>query len=198
LPRDPLEPLPVLLPPLRVHRRQVRVLGAVAGRAVDQLAHHVGVARVPVRFRHDVQQDQPQRHLLAALRPPRHASHRVQSQRIDGGVGVRPGRPVEIDHLLARLLSRRPHVGVLLGALVEPGLREAATLVEHLPEVAELDARQMLHESEEVGAGTGQRPAHVVLRRAVELPQHGVTPHLEVPQQVRLIAHGCRMALTAA
>ena len=62
-----------------------------------------------------------QRHLAAVVGPPRHPADRVQRQRLDGGVGVRPRPPVEVDDLLAGLLGGRPHVGVGLGVVVQPG-----------------------------------------------------------------------------
>jgi hypothetical protein len=60
-----------------------------------------------------------QRHLVVVA-PPRDVTDRVERQRLDGGVRVRPHPLVERDEVIARLLGRGPHVGVGLRVVVEP------------------------------------------------------------------------------
>ena len=85
-----------------------------------------------------------------------------------------------------RLLRRRPHVGVRLGALVEPRQRLGERSAERVAEVAGLDAGDVLDESQEVGARRDQRPTNVVLGDPVELPQQCVTGNLQVAVEFRL------------
>ena len=125
-------------------------------------------------------------HLPALLGPPGDVADRVQPEAVDGRVGVGPGPPVEVDDLLARLVRGRPHVRVRLGVLVEPRRRLLPRTAEGLAEVAELDAGDVLDQPEEVGAGRHHRPADVVLREPVELPQQGITGDLQVAVEVLL------------
>ena len=123
LPSRLLQPVPVVLPPGRVSRRHVVVVGPQPDRSVNELADEVRVTAVPVGLRDHVNQDPMQRHLRAVLRPPRHSTGRVQRLRLDRGVGVRPHPVVEPDDVTAGLLGCGPHVGVGFGVLVEPWQR---------------------------------------------------------------------------
>src|SRR6266550_2783770 len=78
LARGALEPAPVALPPRLVAGRHVVVALTQAGRAVDELADDIGLPGVPVGLGDHVDQDLVQRHLAAALRPPRDMTDVVQ------------------------------------------------------------------------------------------------------------------------
>ena len=93
-----LQPGPVALPPGPVARRQVVVLLAYSGGTVDELADDVGVPCVPVGLGDHVHEDLVQRD-LAVVSPPGHVADRVQRQRADRGVGVRPRPVVQTDDL---------------------------------------------------------------------------------------------------
>jgi DNA-binding MarR family transcriptional regulator/GNAT superfamily N-acetyltransferase len=95
-----LQPGSVALPPGPVARRQVVVLLAYSGGAVDELADEVGVPGVPVGLGDHVHQDLVQRD-LAVIPPPGHAADRAQAQRADRGVGVRPCPVIQPDDLVA-------------------------------------------------------------------------------------------------
>jgi hypothetical protein len=53
--------------------------------------------------------------------------------------------------------------------------------------VSELDVGEVLDESEEVGARRGDRSADVVVRQAVELPQHRLAMGLQRLHQPRIV-----------
>src|SRR5689334_24646696 len=105
LARGALEPAPVGLPPRLVACRHVVVALTQAGRAVDELADDIGLPGVPVGLGDHVDQDLVQGHLAAALRPPGDMADVVQRERADGGVGMRPGPPVQAGDLLTGLLG---------------------------------------------------------------------------------------------
>ena len=175
-----LEPAPVALPPGLVARSHVVVAFPQAGGAVDELADDVGLPGVPVGLGDHVDQDLVQRHLAPALRPPRHMTDRVQRERADGGVGVRPGLPVQAGDLLARLVDCGPHVRVGFGVIRQPRQRLAERAPEAIAEIAEFHAGHMLDQSQQVGAGGHHRAADVVLREPVELPQQGLAGILQI------------------
>ena len=60
--------------------------------------------------------------------------------------------------------------------------------------VSELDVGEVLDESEEVGARRGERSADVVVRQAVELPQHRLAMGLQRLHQPRIVVR-CRMGV---
>jgi DNA-binding MarR family transcriptional regulator/GNAT superfamily N-acetyltransferase len=90
----------IAIPPGLVARRQVVVLLAYSGGAVDELADEVGVPGVPVGLGHHVHQDLVQRD-LTVVSPPGHVANRVQAQRADRGVGVLPCPVIQPDDLVA-------------------------------------------------------------------------------------------------
>src|SRR5919106_2361815 len=94
-----------------------------------------------------------------------------------------PDSPVKPNDLVARFIGSRPHVRVRLSIVGKPrqGLLKGAP--EALTEVACLDARDMLNQSQKVGPGGSQRSADVVLGEPVELPQEDVSSNLQVPAQ---------------
>jgi pimeloyl-ACP methyl ester carboxylesterase len=57
---------------------------------------------------------------------------------------------------------------------------------EPVAEVAELDARDVLDEPQEVRAGWDHRATDAVPRQAVQLPQQCVAGSLEIPVEIRL------------
>jgi hypothetical protein len=116
----------------------------------------------------------------------RHPAERVERQRRDRRVGVRPRPPVERDDLLSRLVRGRPEVDVRVGlerGVVEPGRRIVERPVERRAEVGDLDPGQVLDQPEQVGAGRRARPPDFVLREPVELPDERRAASLEVAQQ---------------
>jgi hypothetical protein len=145
--RGALEPAPVGLPPRLVAGRHVVVARAQADRAVDELADDVGLPGVPVGLGDHVDQDLVQRHLAAVLRPPRDMTDVVQRERADGGVGMRPGPPVQAGDLLTGLVGGGPHVRVGLGVVLQPGQRLAERAPEGIAEVPELHAGHVLDQS---------------------------------------------------
>ena len=181
-----LQPVPVAGPPRLVPRREVAVVGPDPGRPVDELADDVGVTGVPVGLGDHVHQDLVQRDLAAPLPPPRHVAGRVQGQRGDRGVRVRPRPAIEPGDVAARLLGGGPHVRVGLGAFLQPWQRLVEGLAEHLAEIPELHAGQVLDQAEQVGAGRHHRAADVVLGQPVELPQHRLAGGLQVAAKVCL------------
>ena len=120
LPGRMLELVAIAGPPVLLSRRKVAVAGRKAGRAVDQLADDVGVpawrsmsAMTCTRIRCSV---------TSRLSSGHHETDPIASRGSASmvGVGVRPRPAVQPDDVVARLLGSRPHVGVGLGALVEP------------------------------------------------------------------------------
>ena len=90
-----------------------------------------------------VDQDLVQRHLAALLGPPRHLTERVELQRLDRRVGVRPDPVVEVDDLLPRLVGGGPHVGVRSASSSSHG-SGSGNGRPNVAEVARLDAGQCL------------------------------------------------------
>src|SRR4051794_32170027 len=155
-------------------------------RAVGELPDDVGVPGVPLRLGDHVHEHLVQGRVPALLRPPRHGAGGVQVERVDRRVGVRPDPAVEGDDLLAALLGGRPHVGVGLRVVVQPRQGLAEGPAEDLAEVARLDARDVLHQPQQVGAGRGERTAGVELRGAVQLPEQVLAAALQVEGEIGL------------
>ena len=88
--------------------------------------------------------------------------------------------------IVAGLVGGRPHVGVRLGVVVEPRKRSVERPPERLAEVAELDAGDVLDQSQQVGAGGCQRSTDVVVAEPLQLPQQCLAGDLQVAVQVRL------------
>src|SRR5690606_9261292 len=88
---------------------------------------------------------------------------------------------------LARLLGRRPQVGVGLGVPGDPQPRRVDGPPEGGPEIERLGPGHMLDEPEQIGPGGRERTPDVVLTEPVELPEKGVTGVLEVEPQVVLV-----------
>ena len=178
----------MLRPGVGVALGQVVVVGPQTGRTVDQLADDVGLPGVPIGLGDHVDENPVQCHRPLLLgRPPGHLADRVERQLGDGGVGVRPHPPVAILDLRPGLLGRRPQVGVELGALLPARQRLGKRTPEGVAEVARVDHREVLDQAEQIGAGRHQRAAHVVLRQAVQLPEHGFPGELEIAVQVGLL-----------
>ena len=132
----------------------------------------------------------------ALVRPPRHATGRIEWERVDRDVRVRPHPAVQADDVLARLVSGGPHVGVRLGVVLHPRLRLGERPPEGVAEVADLDAGAVLDEPQQVRAGRHHRPAHVVLREVVELPQQRASASLQVPAERTSHRRRARPSLT--
>ena len=177
---------PVAFPPRLVTLCHVVVAAAQPGGAVDELTDDVGLAGMPVGFGDHMDQDLVQRHLAPVFRPPRHVAHRVQGQRADRGVRVRPGPPVQPGDLLPRLSGGGPHVGVGLRVGLQPRQPLAEGPAEAVAEVAEFDAGHMLDQSKQVGARGYHRAPDVVLREPVELPEQSLPSILQVSVKVFL------------
>ncbi|GAB3939008.1 hypothetical protein GCM10027614_20270 [Micromonospora vulcania] len=163
---------------------QVVVPGQQPGRAVDEFAHDVGVAGVPLCFRNDVDQDVVQRDRCVA--PPRHAADLIQCKGFDGGVGVHDRTAVQRDDLLAGLICGRPHVRIGLRPLTDVRQLLLERPGENGAEIEDLHGCRVLHQTEQVGCGPGQRTPNVVFAEPVELPQQRVTAALQVTVQVCL------------
>jgi len=155
------------------------------GGPVDELADDIGMPSVPVGLGHHVDQDPVQGHLLPAGWPPRHVADRIQAQRLDRLVRVRPGPPVHPGDLITGLLGGGPQVGVASGIVRRPRPL-AGRAPECIPEVPQLDTGQVLDQPEQIGAGRHHRAADVVLGKPVELPDHDLASPLQVAVKVRL------------
>jgi len=153
------------------------------GGPVDELADDIGMPSVPVGLGHHVDQDPVQGHLLSAGWPPRHVADRIQAQRLDRLVRVRPGPPVHPGDLITGLLGGGPQVGVASGIVRRPRPL-AGRAPECIPEVPQLDTGQVLDQPEQVSAGRGQRVTDVVLGEPIKLPQQGIPGGLQVKVQV--------------
>jgi hypothetical protein len=141
------------------------------------------MARVPVRLSDHVHQHPQQRH-FALVTPPRHMGDRIERQCADVFVCARACTVVETDDLLARLSCSSVELRVGLGVLFESGRKRLTERTpESVAEVPGLDTAQVLDQPEQVGAGRGQRPADVVLRKSVELPEHGLTSATQLAVQ---------------
>jgi hypothetical protein len=182
--RRALQPVPVAGPLGRVVAGHVAPTLEQADRPVDQLADDVGVACVPLRLRGHVHQDAAERILGAA--PPGDCHGGVERQFRDRGIRVLPHPPVQAGDEVPRLVRRRPHPRVRVGALPQPRQVLAVAAAEEVAEIHELTARLVLDEAEQVGAGRGQRPADVVLAKPVQFPQQRLAGTLQVVQQACL------------
>ena len=89
-----------------------------------------------LRLGDHVHEDPVQRHLAALAGHHGTWPGASSGQRVDRGVGVRPGPVVQPDDVLARLVGGRPHVGVGLGVVVEPRQRLGERPAERVAEVA--------------------------------------------------------------
>src|SRR6202022_186622 len=143
LERRALEAAPVALPPRLVARRHVVVAVTQTSGAVDELADDVGLPGMPVGLGDHVDQDLVERHLAPVIRPPRHMTDRIQRERADNGVGVRPGPPVQAGDLRARFVGGGPHVRVGFGVILQPWQPLAEWAAEAIPEIPELHAGHM-------------------------------------------------------
>jgi hypothetical protein len=68
---------------------------------VDEFPDDVGMPGVPVGIGDHAHHGMVQRHLVSLTRPPRHPADRVQLQRVDRRVRVRPRPAVELHDVIA-------------------------------------------------------------------------------------------------
>src|SRR5690606_10445044 len=100
------------------------------------------------------------------------------------------GPAVQVEDVLGGLVGGGPHVGVVLGAVLHPGRALRRRAAEGVAEVAELDARQVLDQAEQVGAGRGAGPAQLALREPVDLPQYPLAQAAQmVVEQLLRVVH---------
>ena len=156
-----------------------------ADRTVDQLSDKVCVACMALKISDHVDERPMEGNLSAFVRPPRHLSYGVERKRIDGGVGVRPCPVTEVDHTLGCLVSPDPHVTVRL-AVVHPGQRLGKGPPEDRSEVPGFDTCDVPEQPKQVRTARHQRPAHVVLRQPIELPEHDIATRSQVALQLGL------------
>jgi hypothetical protein len=175
--------VPVVSPPGRIVGRHVAAAGQQADGPVDQLTDDVGMAGVPLRLRGHVHQDGAERRFRA---PPGHRRGGIEREFRDRGVRVLPRPAVHAGDEVPGLVRCRPHAGVRVGALRQPRQVLAVRAAEYVAEIAELAARLVLDEAEQVGACRRQRPPDVVLAKPVQLPQQGLPGALQVVEQARL------------
>lgn len=151
-----------------------------SGGAVDEFTDDIGVSGMPMSLGDYMDQDPGQRHVPVISRPPRHLAGRVQYQRGDLGIQVRPHSAVQPDDLVARLEGGRPHVHVGFGVVGEPGRQFLERPSEGVIEVPQLHPSQVFDQPQQIGAGRCQRMADVVLREPVKLPLQGFAGGLKI------------------
>ncbi len=130
----------------------------------------------------------PARRIL--LRPPRNLTDRIDVESLDGRVGMITRVPVRFENRLGRLIGRRPHVGVDLGIVVKPRQSPVRRTTEHLTKVTQLDTRNVLHNAQQVRAGSRHRPTHVVFTQTIQFGQQLLTLHRQVPVESRFRCRG--------
>jgi len=79
---------------------QVVIVGLQPSGPIDEFTDEIGMPGVPVGLGDHVHEDLMERHLSAVGWPPRHVADRIQVQRLDRLIGVRPGPPVYPDDLV--------------------------------------------------------------------------------------------------
>jgi hypothetical protein len=144
-PRRSLESPSIALPPRGVARRHVVVVGPQPDNPVNEFPDYIGVTSVPVGFGNHVHQDPVQRHLPALLQPTWYVADRIQGQRINRRIAMRPCTPLQRYDLVSRLIGSRPHVGIRFSIVFKPGQRLARWATEGGAKVAKLDAGHVFH-----------------------------------------------------